>query len=46
MILEFINAINSKKVVEVKFNSKEKGVIVRRCRPFDFALSKRYKDNI
>lgn len=46
MILEFINAINNKRVLEVKFNSKEKGVIVRKCIPFDFATSKRYKDNI
>jgi hypothetical protein len=40
----FISAINSKNLVKVKINSKEKGVIVRICIPFDYALSKKYKD--
>ncbi len=40
----FINAIHRKRIVKVTFSSKEKGVITRRCVPFDFGPSKRYKD--
>jgi hypothetical protein len=40
----FIDAINKKKVVEIKFNSFEKGVIIRKCIPFDYGISRKYKD--
>lgn len=39
-----LKAINNKEIVKVSFNSKEKGLITRRCIPFDFGPSKRYKD--
>lgn len=37
----FLEAIKEKKIVKVKFNSKEKGVIERMCIPFDFGPSRR-----
>ncbi len=40
----FLEAINNMKVVEVTFESYEKGTIVRTCIPFDFGPSRRYKD--
>lgn len=43
---KFINAIHNKKLVSVKFNSKEKGVIIRSCIPFDYGPSRRYKDGL
>lgn len=42
---KFISAINDRKIVSVKVDSYEKGVIVRQCIPFDFGPSRRYKDN-
>lgn len=32
----FLDAINQKKVIKIKFNAQEKGVIERNCIPFDF----------
>ncbi|CEN93695.1 hypothetical protein [Paraclostridium sordellii] len=46
MKLEFLKAIHNKKIVNIKFNSKEKGLVVRKCIPFDFGPSRRYKDNL
>ncbi len=43
MTEKFINAIHSKNIVRVTFNSKEKGIITRKCIPFDFAPSSRAK---
>ncbi len=42
----FISSINNKCHVEVTFNSKEKGVIIRNCIPFDFGPSRKYKDGL
>ncbi|MGV8086657.1 MAG: hypothetical protein ACP5N1_03430 [Candidatus Woesearchaeota archaeon] len=41
----FLKAINDKKIVTVEFNALEKGVIIRRCIPFDYGVSRRYKDD-
>lgn len=41
---KLVQAINDKKLVMLKFNSNEKGVIERRCVPFDFGPSRKYKD--
>ncbi len=38
---DFLSAINSKNLVEVTFDSKEKGIISRKCIPFDFGPSRR-----
>lgn len=40
MYEKFVQAINDKKLVLVKFNSKEKGIIERTCVPFDFGPSR------
>mgnify|MGYP006291281609 CR=1 FL=1 len=40
----FLASINEKKVVKVKINSYEKGIIIRKCIPFDFGPSRKYKD--
>ena len=40
----FIRAITDKVIVELWFDSVEKGNIIRRCIPFDFGTSRRYKD--
>ncbi len=42
----FINAIHTKKVVSMTFNSQEKGIITRACIPFDYGPSKKYKDGL
>ncbi|MFZ1288513.1 MAG: hypothetical protein WAR79_00360 [Melioribacteraceae bacterium] len=42
----FIEAIHNKKLISIKMNSKEKGIIQRICVPFDFGPGKRYKDGI
>ena len=57
MIMEpnehFLKAIHEKKVLRVKVNSDEKGIIIiiiiiiiRKCIPFDFGPSRRYKDGL
>lgn len=40
----FIDAINQKRLVQITFDSKEKGVISRLCVPFDIGPSRRAKD--
>ncbi|CAD7767225.1 MAG: hypothetical protein DNFNHJIP_00632 [Candidatus Argoarchaeum ethanivorans] len=42
----FLKAIHEKKVLRVKVNSHEKGIIIRKCIPFDFGSSRRYKDGL
>lgn len=44
MYQKFIQAINQKKLVLLKFDSYEKGIISRMCVPFDFGPSRRYRD--
>jgi len=39
----FFDAIHQKKLVQVEFNSKEKGIITRKCVPFDFGPGKNDK---
>lgn len=43
---KFVQAINQKKLVLLKFDSNEKGIISRTCVPFDFGPSRRYKDEL
>lgn len=38
---KFISAVSNLKVVEVTFDSNEKGVIKRKCIPFDYGPSRR-----
>ena len=40
----FFDAIHQKLILVVTLNSKEKGIITRRCVPFDFGPSKNAKD--
>ena len=42
---KFLEALHEKRKVSVKVNSFEKGIIVRKCVPFDYGASKRYHDN-
>lgn len=41
---KFIYAIREKRIVRVKFDSYEKGIIARRCVPFDYGPSNRSND--
>jgi len=41
----FKQAIDEKLILTVSFDSFEKGVIERKCIPFDFGPSRKYKDN-
>jgi len=41
-----ILSINGKKLVNVKCDTKEKGIIERLCVPFDHGPSRRYKDGL
>jgi hypothetical protein len=43
---DFIEAINKTKLVSIACNSYEKGIIRRKCIPFDFGLSNKYKDGL
>lgn len=43
---EFKKAIDCKLIVLLKFNSNEKGEIERKCIPFDFGPSRRYRDGL
>lgn len=43
---DFISAIHSKSFLSITFNSGEKGVITRKCVPFDYGVGRRYKDAI
>tara|TARA_R110001606_G_C15152800_1_gene625990 strand:+ start:408 stop:716 length:309 start_codon:yes stop_codon:yes gene_type:complete len=40
----FIKSINDKLIVMLTFNSVEKGVLTRRCIPFDLGPSRRFRD--
>jgi len=40
----FINAIHERKILTVTFDAKEKGIITRKCIPYDFGPSSRAKD--
>jgi len=40
----FIQSINEKLIIELTFKSVEKGIIKRKCIPFDFGPSRRYRD--
>jgi hypothetical protein len=40
----FIQSINEKLIIELTFKSIEKGIIKRKCIPFDFGPSRRYRD--
>lgn len=42
----FLEAIHKKKIVIVQINSKEKGMIIRKCIPFDFGPSRKFKDGL
>jgi hypothetical protein len=42
----FVSAINDKKMVKIKCDTKEKGVIERICIPFDNGPSRKYKDGL
>lgn len=41
---DFIKALNDKKIVNVKVNTYEKGIVDRLCVPFDFGPGKKFKD--
>ena len=41
---DFLRAIHNKNIIVIRFNSNEKGIISRKCIPFDFGPSRRYKD--
>lgn len=42
----FLQAIHEKSIVIIKFNSKEKGIIERRCVPFDYGPGTRDKNKV
>ncbi|WP_312561094.1 hypothetical protein [Anaerospora sp.] len=42
----FVSCINNQCHAEVTFNSKEKGLIVRNCIPFDYGPSRKYRDGL
>ena len=42
----FIQAIHSKTIISITFRSDEKGTITRRCIPFDYGVSRKYKDGL
>jgi hypothetical protein len=42
----FLQSIIDKKIIKLIFDSKDKGIIERYCIPFDFGLSRKYKDNL
>ena len=39
-------AINEMRIVEVSVNTNEKGIIYRKCIPFDYGPSRKYKDGL
>lgn len=43
---QFLKAIHEKRVLSVKLISDEKGTITRKCIPFDFGPSRKYKDGL
>lgn len=46
MMKEFLEAINNKLILQITFDSKEKGILKRTCIPFDFGPSRKYKDGL
>jgi hypothetical protein len=40
----FFKSINEKLIVKLTFNSVEKGVLTRKCIPFDFGPSRKFRD--
>lgn len=46
MMKEFLEAINDKLILQITFDSKEKGIIKRTCIPFDYGPSRKYKDGL
>ena len=43
---KFIQAIREKRIVKVKIDSHEKGIIERRCIPFDYGPSNKSKEKL
>lgn len=43
---KFIEALENKKLVKITFEAEVKGMITRTCVPFDFGVSRKYKDGI
>jgi len=41
----FLKSIHDKKMVEIIFDSIDKGVITRKCIPYDYGPSRKYRDN-
>ena len=41
---KFIHAIQEKRIVKVKVDTREKGIIERRCIPFDYGPSSKSKE--
>jgi hypothetical protein len=41
---EFLKSINEKLIIKLTFNSVGKGVLIRRCIPFDLGPSRRFRD--
>jgi len=41
---DFLKAIENKQLVRITFNSFEKGKIGRKCVPFDYGESRKFKD--
>lgn len=41
---EFLRSISSKLIVNVTFKSKKGNILTRRCIPFDFGSSRRFRD--
>lgn len=46
MYQKFVQAINQRKLVLLRFDSNEKGIVSRTCVPFDFGPSRRYRDGL
>ena len=42
----FLQAIHETKIVQLTFNSFEKGTITRRCVSYDYGPSRKYKDGL
>jgi hypothetical protein len=43
---DFLKAIHEKRMVRVKLNSKSKGIIKRKCIPFDFGPGTNIRDGL
>lgn len=40
----FLQSIHEKRIISLTFNANEKGIIKRKCICYDYAVSKKYKD--